>query len=78
MSLPSTCGMVELHAGDSGAHEQIQMIERAGAHPQQDFVGFDARLGSVFVDQYFRPAVLVDACDFHPVQGINCGGILVC
>ena len=68
---------VELHAGNAAAHEKVQMIERAGAYPQQDFIGFDLGLGSVFVDQHFRAAMLVDACDFHAVQRINCGGMLV-
>ena len=47
---------VELHAGNAGAHEKVQMIERAGAYPQQDFIGFDAGLGSVFVDQRKMPS----------------------
>ena len=57
--------MVNFMPGMPRAHEQIQMIQRAGAHPQQHFVGFDLRLGHVFVDQHFGPAVLVDACGFH-------------
>ena len=55
----------ELQPRNSGAHEKIQVIERAGAHAQQNLVGFDRRLGSVFVYQRVRPAVLVNASDFH-------------
>jgi hypothetical protein len=53
------------------------MIQRASADAQQDFIGFNLGGGRVFVDQRFRPAVLVDACDFHPIQRINWGGLLV-
>jgi hypothetical protein len=60
-------GHIELHAGDAAAHEEVEVVERAGAYAQQDFVGFDLGLGRVFVDQHFRAAVLVDACDFHQV-----------
>ena len=57
--------MGELHAGDAGAHEQVQVVQGAGAHAHQDLVGLEAGFGGVFIDQHFRSAVLVDASGFH-------------
>ncbi len=39
----------EWHAGNSGAHKEIEMIQRAGADAHQHLVGFDFRVGNVFV-----------------------------
>ena len=61
----------KLHAGNAGPHEQVQMIQRAGAHAQQDLIGFDLRVGNIFVDQHFRRAVLMDAGSFHASQYIG-------
>ena len=32
----------ELHAGNAGADEEVEMVQRAGANAHQDLVGLDA------------------------------------
>src|SRR5260370_39099487 len=58
----------KLHTGNSGAHEQIEVVQRTRTDAHQDLVGFDFWIGNVFVYQYFRRAVLMDAGGFHPSQ----------
>ena len=58
-------GHRELHAGDAGAYEQVEMIQRAGTDADQDLVGFDLRLRHVVVDEHFGTAMLVNAGCFH-------------
>jgi len=58
----------ELHAGNSGAHEQIEVVQRTRTDAHQDLVGLDFRIGNIFVYQYIGRAVLMDAGGFHPSQ----------
>ena len=62
-------------ARDALPDEQVEVIERGGAHAQQDLVGLDGGLGDVFVRQHLRPAVTVNSRDFHLCQA-NTGGAL--
>jgi hypothetical protein len=41
------------------------VIQRAGAHAHQDFIGTDLRLWNIFVFENFRTAMLVDSNGFH-------------
>jgi hypothetical protein len=49
----------------AGANPQIQVIQRAGAYPQEYFIGFDRGLRNIFVAENFRTAVFVDSDSFH-------------
>src|SRR5215472_8929043 len=55
----------ELHAGDAGAHEEIQVIQGACANAHQHLVGADLGVGNVFVDEHVGAAVLVNPGCFH-------------
>src|ERR1017187_4291733 len=55
----------ELHAGDTGADEEVEVIEGAGANADQDLVGFDVGLRHVLVDKHFGIPVLVNAGCLH-------------
>ena len=55
----------ESHAGDALAQPEVEVVQRAGAHADQDLVGADLGVRGVFVDQHLGPAVLVDPCSLH-------------
>ena len=55
----------EPHAGDARAHEEVEVVQGAGAHADEDFVGLDGGLGRRFVNQLFRAAVPVNAGEVH-------------
>ena len=59
----------EFHAGNSGAHEKIEVIQRAGPHPHQNLIGLDAGLRRVFIDPRIRAAVksLPGIVDVHDI-----------
>jgi hypothetical protein len=55
----------QLHAGQSFANPDVEMIERAGLHADQHFVFARLRIGDVFVGQDFGATELMDADGFH-------------
>ena len=55
----------ELHARDAGADEEVEMIESAGPHADEDLVGFDRWFRQVLVDKHFGTPVLVNAGCLH-------------
>jgi len=54
-----------LNAGDAFADPKIEMIQRAGADADEDFVGARRRIGHVRVGEDFRAAVLREDDCFH-------------
>src|ERR1019366_10305311 len=55
----------ELQSRDAGAHEEVEMIQRAGADADEDLVSFDFRLRHVLTDKHFGTAMLVNPGCFH-------------
>ena len=55
----------QFHAGQSLAHPDIEMVERAGPHPDQDLIFARLRIGDVFVLQNFGATELMEADGFH-------------
>ena len=58
----------EFHAGNAGAYEEVEVVQGASAHADQDFVGLDGGFRGLFVDKRFRAAVLMNASEVHSCQ----------
>jgi len=55
----------ELQPGNTCPHEQVEVVQRAGADADQHLIGADCRLGGVLVHEHFRSAMLMNASNFH-------------
>jgi hypothetical protein len=55
----------QLHARQAHADEEIEMVQRAGAHPHQNMVLAQLRLRDVFVLEYLGTAEFMNANCFH-------------
>ena len=60
--------MRQLDAGEPFADEQIEVVERACLHSNQNLVFAKLGLSDILVLQDLRPAELVEACGFHFVR----------
>src|SRR5450432_82677 len=58
-------GHGELHARNARAHKEVEVVEGAGAHPDEDVAGADPGFGCVFVDEDGGVAVVMDSGEFH-------------
>ena len=63
ISLPRMCG--RLHTRQTSAHPQVKMVQRTGAHADQNLVLAQDGIGGVFVFENFRAAELMNANRFH-------------
>src|SRR6266850_121799 len=59
------------HAMDAETNPEIEMIQRAGFHPNKDLAGANDWVRHVFVFQYFRPAVLMKNNRLHESSGLS-------
>src|SRR6516164_4411301 len=57
--------MRQLHARQSLAHPQIEMVQRTRLYPHQHLVFAQLRIGNAFVGENLGPAELMDANGFH-------------
>src|SRR5258706_9154361 len=58
----------DLDPRQTAAYPHVEMIQRAGAHFDQDFVGFDLRIGDLGNLENFRTAVLFEGDCFHGAE----------
>ncbi len=65
MSLPGMCGSGTDRFGQAHAQPEVEVIQGAGAHADQDFVGTDLRFWDIFVLQHFGAAVRGVDDGFH-------------
>src|SRR5438876_7508766 len=63
--------MRQLDAGQAFADPQVEMIQRTDAHPNQNLIFPQLRLGHVLVLEHFRTAKLVKSHSFHPSSPTN-------
>ena len=55
----------DLDSRQTTAHPHVEVVERARAHFDQNFVGFDFRVGDFGVLQHLRATVLREDDGFH-------------
>ena len=66
-------GQLNLYSRQTNPHPHVEVIQRAGAHFDQNFVCFDFRIGDFSELQNLRPAVLFENDGFHSCSGRFCG-----
>ena len=71
--VPENMGQRNLDSRQTIAHPNVEMIQRAGAHFDQNFVCFDLGIGDFSDLQNLRPAVLFENDGFHSCSGKFCG-----
>ena len=62
-------GHGELQPGNTGAHEEVEVVEGAGANADEHLVRLDDWLGCVLVNEDFGPAMLMNADSFMQETG---------
>jgi hypothetical protein len=55
----------QLHAGQSFAHPDVEVIHGAGSYAHENLISARLRVGNVFVAKYFWPAKFVNTDGFH-------------
>jgi len=55
----------QVHAGESFADEDVEVVESAGAHAYEDLIFARLGVGDIFVGENFRTTELMDADGFH-------------
>ncbi len=53
------------HGGETLAHPEVEMVQRRRAQMYEYFALLRRRVGSIFVAEHVRPAVLVDTDCLH-------------